>query len=69
MQTFKVEGMTCAHCERAVSAAIQAVDPGAQVEVDLAAGLVRTDSEASPVRLAEAIGAEGYAASPAAATA
>ena len=67
MQTFKVDGMTCAHCERAVSVAIQAVDPGARVDVDRAAGLVRTDSGASPARLLQAIGVEGYAASPVAA--
>ena len=63
MQTFKVDGMTCAHCERAVTSAVQRVDPAARVEVDLAAGTVRTSSEASAERLAAAIEAEGYGAS------
>ena len=63
MQTFKVDGMTCAHCERAVTSAVQRVDPAARVEVDLAAGTVRTSSEAPAERLAAAIAAEGYGAS------
>ena len=69
MQTFKVDGMTCAHCERAVTSAVQRVDPAARVEVDLAAGTVRTSSEAPAERLAAAIGAEGYEASAVAASA
>ncbi|HQT76248.1 MAG: heavy-metal-associated domain-containing protein [Proteobacteria bacterium] len=60
MQTFKVEGMTCAHCERAVTDAIHSVDNGAQVNVDLAAGTVGTNSQVRPDLLIEAISAEGY---------
>lgn len=41
MQTFKVEGMTCDHCVRAITGAVQGIDPDAQVQVDLAAGEVR----------------------------
>ena len=63
MQLFKVDGMTCAHCERAVTAAVQRIDPAAKVDVDLSAGLVRTDSAAPAERLAAAIAAEGYGAS------
>jgi copper chaperone len=60
LQTFKVGGMTCASCERAVTSAVQGIDPQAQVEVDLGAGLVKTDSDASAERLEKAIEAEGY---------
>ena len=60
MPTFKVEGMTCAHCERAVTEAVHRVDKGAQVTVDLAAGTVRTDSQAGQDLLTQAIRAEGY---------
>ncbi len=60
MLTLKVEGMTCAHCERAVTDAIRGVDPAAHVEVERAAGTVRTDSQAGVARLAEAIRTEGY---------
>ena len=58
---FLVSGMTCGHCVRAVTQAIEAVDPAARVTIDLAAGTVTADSVAPPERLAEAIRAEGYA--------
>ena len=67
MPTFKVEGMTCAHCERAVTKAVHQVDPDAAVDVDLASGTVKTNSHADAVRLAEAIRAEGYQVQPLAA--
>lgn len=62
MQNFKVDGMTCGHCERAVTRAVRSVDPSATVDVDRAAGRVRVDSTAAPDRIAQAIVAEGYAA-------
>ena len=64
MQAFKVEGMTCGHCERAVADAVRGVDPTAQVSVDLAGGTVTTDSRAAASQLAAAIVAEGYPAQP-----
>ena len=30
-QTFNVQGMTCGHCERAVTQAVKTVDPPAEV--------------------------------------
>ena len=60
MQTFKVEGMTCAHCERAVTEAVHSIDPTAQVAVDLKAGTVTTSSGAPVEKLEQAIQAEGY---------
>ena len=35
---LKVDGMTCGHCAKAVTGAIQALDSEARVQVDLAAG-------------------------------
>ncbi len=68
MQSFKVTGMTCGHCVRAVTEAVRSVDPGADVEVDLQAGRVTVrDGTAPPDRITEAIAAEGYAAELAAA--
>ena len=64
MQSFKVDGMTCAHCVRAVTGAVQAVDPAAVVEVDLAQGRVRVEGHAATDAVARAIAAEGYAAEP-----
>ena len=64
MQDFKVDGMTCGHCEQAVAEAVRGVDPSATVDVDRAAGRVRVGSTAAPGRIAAAIAAEGYTAEP-----
>ena len=64
MQDFRVGGMTCGHCVRAVTEAVQGVDPGAKVDVNLAAGRVSVDSTAAPGLIVQAIVAEGYAAEP-----
>lgn len=60
MQVFKVTGMTCAHCERAVIQAIQARDPAATVQVDLAEGRVQVDSALDEQAIRDAIAEEGY---------
>ncbi|MGK9067161.1 heavy-metal-associated domain-containing protein [Stutzerimonas chloritidismutans] len=60
MRTFQVTGMTCAHCERAVTQAIQAREPGAVVRVDLERGQVEVQGELSDQAIREAIEAEGY---------
>ena len=60
MQTFQVSGMTCAHCERAVTEAILQVDPQAQVSIDRVAGRVEVQSLQDHQALAQAIVAEGY---------
>lgn len=55
-----VEGMTCAHCVRAITTAIQALQPASRVGVDLGAGTVSIDGEVDPARAVAAIEAEGY---------
>lgn len=60
MQVFNVQGMTCGHCVKAVTRAVQQQDAQAQVEVDLAAQQVRVRSELQASRIAEAIREEGY---------
>lgn len=62
-QTFHVTGMTCGHCEHAVKAAVQQVDPQAVVTIDRAANHVDIDSTANRLALAQAIKEEGYAVS------
>ena len=59
-QTFQVQGMTCGHCERAVTQAIQQVDPAATVQIDRASGQVQVQSAAPLEQLAAAIAEEGY---------
>ena len=61
MQSFKVSGMTCGHCVRAVTDAIKSVDAAATVDVDLAVGRVSVGNHTvSSDRIADAITAEGY---------
>ena len=61
MQTFNVQGMTCAHCERAVTNAILALDAQARVRVDRQAGVVEVDGELSEaaraITLCDTVGA------------
>ena len=58
---FEVQGMTCGHCERAVTSAIQQLDPQAQVRIDRAQNRVDVDSSQPRESLAKAIIEEGYA--------
>ncbi|MEF9946732.1 MAG: cation transporter [Comamonas sp.] len=59
-QVFEVQGMTCGHCERAVTNAIQGVDAQAQIKIDRATNRVEVDSSASRDALQAAIAEEGY---------
>jgi copper chaperone len=61
---FEVQGMTCGHCERAVTQAVQGVDPTAQVRIDRAASRVEVQSEAPREALSAAIAEEGYTVTP-----
>ena len=60
-QTFTVTGMTCGHCEKAVTNAIHTIDPTAQVTIDRAANQVEVVSNQPRNALAQAIVQEGYA--------
>lgn len=57
---FTVTGMTCGHCEKAVTQAIRSLDPQAVVQIDRAQNRVQVDSSQSREALAEAIADEGY---------
>ena len=57
---FEVQGMTCGHCERAVTSAIQQLDPQAQVRIDRTQNRVDVDSSQPREALATAIAEEGY---------
>jgi copper chaperone len=60
MIELKVEGMTCQHCVRAVTQAIQGEDPRAQVQVDIAAGTVRAETSLPRDKVAALVAEEGY---------
>ena len=59
-QTFTVTGMTCGHCEKAVTRAIQDADPQAQVTIDRSQNKVDVQSTQPRDTLAKAIAEEGY---------
>jgi copper chaperone len=60
-QTFQVTGMTCGHCEKAVTRAIKQVDPQAEVKIDRNLNKVEVQSQQPRESLAKAIAEEGYA--------
>lgn len=60
MQVFNVQGMTCGHCVKAVTRAVQDQDANAQVEVDLPGKQVRVQSALAAEQLLAAIREEGY---------
>ncbi len=59
-QQFTVQGMSCGHCVRAVTAALQKADPAAMIQVDLGHKSVVVQSGTDRARLGEAITAAGY---------
>jgi len=61
---YRVPGMTCEHCTRAVSAEVSAVQGVSEVQVDLAGKLVTVTGEDLDDRaLRDAIEEAGYEAS------
>jgi len=59
-QVFTVVGMSCDHCERAVTQAVQGIDPKAQVLINRSAQEVKVNSEQPRQAIARAIAEEGY---------
>lgn len=59
-QTFQVQGMSCGHCVGAVTQAVKALDPAAEVKVDLPTGKVEVQSDKDRQAIAQAIQEEGY---------
>ncbi|HET8870368.1 MAG TPA: cation transporter [Aquabacterium sp.] len=57
---LQVKGMTCQHCVKAVTKAVQSQDPQATVAVDLSAGQVTVQSVLPRSAVAQAISEEGY---------
>lgn len=59
-ETFTVTGMTCGHCEAAVTRAIKQLDAAAEVQIDRAANRVQVQSSQPREAIAAAIREEGY---------
>ena len=65
ISTFKVTGMTCAHCVSAVTAELTTLPGVTAVEIDLQADAVTpvtitSDTELDPTAVAAAIDEAGY---------
>jgi copper chaperone len=60
MQVFNVEGMSCGHCVRTVTQAVQNKDPAASVQVNLADKEVGVESRLSPQEIISLISEAGY---------
>ncbi len=59
-QIFKVEGMSCQHCAKAVTKVVKQIDAEAQVQVDLDKKQVVVESKQPREAIAQAIAEEGY---------
>lgn len=57
---FQIERMTCGGCARSVRKAIAAVDPKAEISVDLPNRTVEVESSVSEYLFALALASEGY---------
>ena len=60
MQVFNVQGMSCGHCVKAITQALQAKDPAASVRIDLVAKEVGVESALSADQVIAVITEEGY---------
>jgi copper chaperone len=60
MLTLKVSGMTCGGCINAVTKAIQAQDPQAKVQADLATQIVSLETSLSAAQASELITDAGF---------
>jgi copper chaperone len=61
--TLKVTGMTCGHCVKAVTEALEGQDGVTRADVDLTAGRARVEYDegrVTPRELAAVVAEEGY---------
>ena len=64
MTTIHIQGMSCAHCVKAVEQALSKVAGVSRVEsVDLETGVAHVAGDAAPEALTAAVEDEGYSAS------
>jgi copper chaperone len=60
MYQLQVENMSCGHCVGSVTKAVQAIDPQAQVQIDLASKRVTVESSSALDAISAAIVEAGY---------
>lgn len=61
MLDFNIPNMTCGHCVRAVTEAVQAADPGARIDIDLASQRLQVDTRAPREAVLAELARAGYA--------
>lgn len=66
MVVLRVEDMTCGHCVRAVTAAVERDLPGTRVTVDLGTKSVTVGGTTDAAAVARAVASAGYSPAPAA---
>ncbi|OLV17264.1 CopZ family metallochaperone [Deinococcus marmoris] len=59
---LNISGMTCGHCQSAVTKALKSVSGVQDVNVDLAGGTAQVQGQADPQALLAAVKDEGYGA-------
>jgi copper chaperone len=64
MRFFHIPDMTCGGCLRAITRAVQALDPQARVEADLEPRTIKVISSESETSLLNALSKAGYPAQP-----
>ncbi|MFD3263857.1 heavy-metal-associated domain-containing protein [Phenylobacterium ferrooxidans] len=60
MLSYRVDDLSCGHCVQAVTAAIKALDPAADIAIDLASKRVDVRSDREQSAVAGAISKAGY---------
>lgn len=63
--TLRVEDMTCGHCAKAISRAVEEAVPGARVAADPATKIVRIADASDRSKVEQAIREAGYTPTPA----
>jgi len=57
---FDIPAISCGHCVKAVTEAVQSLDPAAKVSVDLASKKVRVETSQDRTALVAALTEAGY---------
>jgi copper chaperone len=60
MLNFEIPNMTCGHCVRAITEAVHAVDPAANVQADLPQHRVQVDTAAAREAVVAQLVEAGY---------
>jgi copper chaperone len=61
MLEFDIPNISCGHCARAVTEAVKAADPQAEVQVDLATKRVQVQTDAPRAEVVAQLAEAGYA--------